>query len=283
MKTNIENTQSLLNDFNLYAKKSLGQNFLISQKIVDKIIEGANITKEDIVIEIGPGIGALSEELCQKAKKVYLFEIDKNFELALKSRLKSYDNYELFIIDFLKVNLEIFINDYKIKERIILVSNLPYYITSKLLLKIFKYNKYLKTVVVMLQKDVGVKLISSENNKAKNSLSILMKTYSNVKELCVVPCENFIPQPHIDSLVLKFEILNQPRYTIVNESNLDKRLNILFVQRRKTIVKNLAYILSDREKIDLVLNKCKISPLTRVEQLSEEKIIELCNTVEEVI
>lgn len=282
MKTNIENTQSLLHDFGLSAKKSLGQNFLISQKIVDQIIEGATITKEDIVVEIGPGIGALSEELCKRAKKVYLFEIDKSFELVLNSRLKHYDNYELFIIDFLKVDIKKFINENKIKEKIILVSNLPYYITSKLLLQIFRYNKYIKNVVVMMQKDVGVKLISSDSNKEKNTLSILIKTFSNTKEICVVSCENFIPKPHVDSLVLRFEILENPRYKIVNENNIDKRLNSLFIQRRKTIAKNLSTIISDKEKIDLVLNKCEISPLTRVEQLSEEKIIELCNVIEEL-
>lgn len=282
MKTNIENTQSLLHDFGLSAKKSLGQNFLISQKIVDKIVEGATITKEDVVIEIGPGIGALSEELCKKAKKVYLFEIDKSFELVLNSRLKHYDNYELFIIDFLKVDIEKFINENKIKEKIILVSNLPYYITSKLLLQIFRYNSYIKNVVVMMQKDVGVKLISSDSNKEKNALSIMIKTFSNTKKICVVSCENFIPQPHIDSLVLRFEILDKPRYKIINKNNLPKRLNSLFIQRRKTIAKNLTTIINDKEKIDFVLNKCEISPLTRVEQLSEEKIIELCNVIEEL-
>ena len=139
MKTNIENTQSLLHDFGLTAKKTLGQNFLISQQVVNQIIDGANINKEDVVIEIGPGIGALSEELCKRAKQVYLFEIDKSFESALHYRLKDYDNYELFIIDFLKVKIDNFIKEKGINDKIILVSNLPYYITSKLLLQILEF------------------------------------------------------------------------------------------------------------------------------------------------
>ena len=280
MKTNIENTQSLLHDFGLSAKKTLGQNFLISQVIVDKIINGSQITKEDIVIEIGPGIGALSEELCKKAKKVYLFEIDKTFEEALHYRLKNYDNYELFIIDFLKVKIEEFIKEKNINEKIVVVSNLPYYITSKLLLQIVKNYKYIKNVIVMMQKDVGDKILSDEDNKEKNTLKTLINCYTEKKEVCVVSCENFLPRPHVDSSVLLFNILETPRYKIVNDKNLEKKLNALFTQRRKTINKNLS-MLVDKTKIEGILNKCGISPLTRVEQLEESELINLCNVIEE--
>lgn len=280
MKTNIENTQSLLHDFGLTAKKTLGQNFLISQQVVNQIIDGANINKEDVVIEIGPGIGALSEELCKRAKQVYLFEIDKSFESALHYRLKDYDNYELFIIDFLKVKIDNFIKEKGINDKIILVSNLPYYITSKLLLQIVKSYKYIKKIVVMMQKDVGDKLLNDNDNKEKNTLKTLINCYTNKKEVCLVSSENFLPRPHVDSSVLLFDVLTTPRYHIVNSDNLEKKLNALFTQRRKTINKNLS-MLVDKNKIETILSKCDISPLTRVEQLEEEQLINLCNVIEE--
>lgn len=279
MKTNIENTQSLLHDFGLTAKKTLGQNFLISQQIVNQIIDGANIKKDDIVIEIGPGIGALSEELCKRAKKVYLFEIDKSFEDPLRYRLKDYDNYELFITDFLKVKIDEFIKEKCINDKIVVVSNLPYYITSKLLLQIVKNNKFLKRIVVMMQKDVSDKILNDLDNKEKNTLKTLINSYTNKKEVCVVSSENFLPRPHVDSSVLLFDVLDTPRYIIVNEEKLEKKLNVLFTQRRKTISKNLS-LLVDKTKIEEILNNCNISPLTRVEQLSEEQLINLCNTIE---
>lgn len=279
MKTNIENTQSLLHDFGLTAKKTLGQNFLISQQIVNQIIDGANIKKDDIVIEIGPGIGALSEELCKRAKKVYLFEIDKSFEDPLHYRLKDYDNYELFITDFLKVKIDEFIKEKCINDKIVVVSNLPYYITSKLLLQIVKNNKFLKRIVVMMQKDVSDKILNDLDNKEKNTLKTLINSYTNKKEVCVVSSENFLPRPHVDSSVLLFDVLDTPRYKIVNEEKLEKKLNVLFTQRRKTISKNLS-LLVDKTKIEEILNNCNISPLTRVEQLSEEQLINLCNTIE---
>lgn len=280
MKTNIENTQSLLHDFGLSAKKTLGQNFLISQTIVNQIINGSKIEKDDIVIEIGPGIGALSEELCKIAKKVYLFEIDKSFEQALHYRLKEYNNYELIITDFLKVKIDEFIKEKGIREKIVVVSNLPYYITSKLLLQIVKNNKYLKRIIVMMQKDVSDKILNDLDNKEKNTLKTLINSYTNKKEVCVVSSENFLPKPHVDSSVLVFDVLDTPRYQIINEEKLEKKLNALFTQRRKTIGKNLS-LLVDKSKIEEILTKCNISPLTRVEQLSEDELINLCNVIED--
>ena len=280
MKTNIENTQSLLHDFGLSAKKTLGQNFLISQTIVNQIINGSKIEKDDIVIEIGPGIGALSEELCKIAKKVYLFEIDKSFEEPLHFRLKEYNNYELIITDFLKVKIDEFIKEKGIREKIVVVSNLPYYITSKLLLQIVKNNKYLKRIIVMMQKDVSDKILNDLDNKEKNTLKTLINSYTNKKEVCVISSENFLPKPHVDSSVLVFDVLDTPRYQIINEEKLEKKLNALFTQRRKTIGKNLS-LLVDKSKIQDILAKCNISPLTRVEQLSEDELINLCNVIED--
>jgi len=278
MKTNIENTQSLLHDFGISTKKTLGQNFLISQNIVDQIIEGANISNDDIVIEIGPGIGALSEEICKKAKKVYLFEIDSSFKYALTHRLKDFTNYKLIINDFLKVNIDKFISENEINQKVKIISNLPYYITSKLLLKMFKYHHIIKSITVMMQKDVGEKF-KSDDNKEKNTLTTLMKLYSNVNEVCEVSSDNFLPKPHVDSIVLNYEILEKPRFDVIDEERLEKTLNTLFTQRRKTITKSISMLVSSKEKIEEILKECNISSLTRVEQLDIEKIIELCNKI----
>lgn len=278
MKTNIENTQSLLHDFGISAKKTLGQNFLISQNVVDQIIEGANISNDDIVIEIGPGIGALSEEICKKAKKVYLFEIDSSFKYALTHRLKDFTNYKLIINDFLKVNIDKFISENEINQKVKIISNLPYYITSKLLLKMFKYHHIIKSITVMMQKDVGEKF-KSDDNKEKNTLTTLMKLYSNFNEVCEVSSDNFLPKPHVDSIVLNYEILEKPRFDVIDEERLEKTLNTLFTQRRKTITKSISMLVSSKEKIEEILKECNISSLTRVEQLDIEKIIELCNKI----
>lgn len=281
MKTNIENTQSLLHDFGISAKKTLGQNFLISQNVVDQIIEGANISNDDIVIEIGPGIGALSEEICKKAKRVYLFEIDSSFKYALTHRLKDFTNYKLIINDFLKVNIDKFISENEINQKVKIISNLPYYITSKLLLKMFKYHHIIKSITVMMQKDVGIKF-NSDDNKEKSPLTMLMKLYANVNEVCEVSSDNFLPRPHVDSIVLNYDILEQPKFNVINEEKLEKILNALFTQRRKTITKSMGLLIPEKEKIEKILNECNIPLLTRVEQLDEEKIIELCNKIAQI-
>ena len=132
----------------------------------------------------------------------------------------------------------------------------------------------------MMQKDVADKILCDNDNKEKNTLKTLINCYTDKKEVCVVSCENFIPRPHVESSVLLFNVLENPRYQIVNDKGLEKKLNVLFTQRRKTINKNLA-MLVDKSRIEGILNNCNISPLTRVEQLEEAELINLCNVIEE--
>lgn len=263
-----------LKAYNLVANKALGQNFLVEENIAKEIVDNAFITNKTCVIEIGPGLGALTEFIVQKAKLTILFEIDKNMVNILNSSFNNIDNLKIINEDFLKVDIEKLISSLNQNgyDDIIFLSNLPYYITSKLLTKILVNNYNIRCIVAMMQKEVGQKILKPQK-KDINPLSVILKYQYDVSIVKYVSKNSYLPRPEIDSIVLKFEKVS-PKYDVSFE-NLLTITNALFALRRKTIYNNLKSLFENQETLINKLNELNIDASTHVEQLSIEDIIKL--------
>ena len=280
MKINIattHRTKYIIDKYALYAKKNFGQNFFINPSIIENIISLSDITKDDYVIEIGPGIGALTEALVQVAYEVYAFEIDKDLEKVLTNEITA-SNLYVTIKDFLKVDLNEFISKLDPSRNIVIVSNLPYYITSDILTKLITSDINYKSIIVMLQKEVGDKFINNQGKKDETVLTYLARYYCDCSKLIDVSLTNFIPQPNIESMVIKF---NKKEYHLKVKDN-KKFLNVtkaLLKMRRKTIQNNLNAYLPTKEDVLSILNELNINPLTRPESLSLDDFINITNLI----
>ncbi len=259
---------------NLIANKALGQNFLVESDIASYIVNSANISNDSLVIEVGPGLGALSEFILPLAKKLILFEIDDKMVNILKNTFINFSNLEIYHVDFLKVDLDNFLKqiDRNIYKNIIFISNLPYYITSKILNKIIINNYDINKIVVMMQKEVGQKILKPEK-KDYNLLSVILDYQYDVSIVKYVSKNSYLPRPLIDSIVLKFEKI-KPRY-FIDFTNLVNICNTLFAYRRKTLLNNLKKIgFTNKEIIDK-LQKINLDANLRIEQLSINNIIDI--------
>lgn len=267
-----------LKKYNLVANKSLGQNFLVESDIAEYIVNSANITKDSCVIEIGPGLGALTEFIVKQAGLVMAFEIDLNMVNILNNTFTNHENLTINNVDFLKVDIEKLIQEINQKgyTDIIILSNLPYYITSKLLNKILINNYNIHTIVTMMQKEVGQKIMRPEK-KEYNSLSVILDYQYNVSIVKHVGKNSYLPRPEIDSIVLKFEKVEPKKEA--NFANLLNVANCLFAARRKTVYNNLKTLINDNQQILEILNKCNIGIDTHIEQLSFEDIVNISNYI----
>ena len=259
---------------NLVANKALGQNFLVEEHIASEIADSANITKNTCVIEIGPGLGALTEFVVKKAGLVRAFEIDANMVAILNKTFLNTNNLEINNIDFLKVNIETLIKEINEKgyKDIVVMSNLPYYITSKLLNKILVNNYSVRCIVAMMQKEVGTKIIRPEK-KEYNLLSVILDYQYDVSVVKYVGKNSYLPRPEIDSIVLKFEKVS-PKYN-VDFNKLLTVSNALFSARRKTISNNLKGLGLSSDDIKILLEKCNILNNAHIEQLSMNDIVNI--------
>lgn len=259
---------------NLVANKALGQNFLVEEHIASEIADSANITKNTCVIEIGPGLGALTEFVVKKAGLVRAFEIDANMVAILNKTFLNTNNLEINNIDFLKVNIETLITEINEKgyKDIVVMSNLPYYITSKLLNKILVNNYSVRCIVAMMQKEVGTKIIRPEK-KEYNLLSVILDYQYDVSVVKYVGKNSYLPRPEIDSIVLKFEKVS-PKYN-VDFNKLLTVSNALFSARRKTISNNLKGLGLSSDDIKILLEKCNILNNAHIEQLSMNDIVNI--------
>lgn len=266
---------------NLVANKSLGQNFLVESDIAEYIVDTANITSSTCVIEIGPGLGALTEFAVKKAGLVMAFEIDNNMVKILNETFKDNDNIIINNIDFLKVNIEEVLLDINNKgfNDVVVLSNLPYYITSKLLNRLMVNNYNIRALVTMMQKEVGQKIIRPEK-KDYNLLSIIIDYQYNVSIVKHVGKNSYLPRPEIDSIVLKFEKVT-PRFDVAHNTLIEVSEKLL-AQRRKTVSNNLKKLFDNSEQLSMCLQKCNISTSTHVEQLSIEDIVNICKYKEEL-
>lgn len=258
----------------LVANKSLGQNFLVEEKIAQEIVESAKITSSTCVVEIGPGLGALTEFALEKAGLVMAFEIDANMVNILNQTFENKENFKIQNIDFLKVKIDLLIDEINQKgyKDIVVLSNLPYYITSKLLNKILINNYNIRCIVAMMQKEVGMKLIRPEK-KEYNQLSVILDYQYDVFIVKYVGKNSYLPRPEIDSIVLKFEKIT-PKFA-VSFNNLLKVTEALFSARRKTVSNNLKQLGLTNEQIQELLVKVNILSNYHIEQLTTNDIVNI--------
>ncbi len=262
-------TREILKKYGLYAKKKFGQNFLVDPNILRKIVEAADIDSTSYVVEIGPGLGSLTELLAQTAKKVRAYEIDKDMVEVLNDRLSEYDNLDVIEGDILKQDIDI-------DEPITVVANLPYYITTPILFKLLESNLKIKKIVVMMQKEVAQRLEGVVNTKDYNALSVAIQYRTTPKIAFAVSREVFIPKPNVDSSVIVLDVLEKPRVDVDDEKHFFHVVKSSFGQRRKTLVNNLSGALGiDKATLKEMLVSLGIKETARGESLSIDEFARL--------
>ncbi|KHD85015.1 16S rRNA (adenine(1518)-N(6)/adenine(1519)-N(6))-dimethyltransferase RsmA [Bacillus ginsengihumi] len=281
-------TKDILNKYGFSFKKSLGQNFLIDPNILRNITEYANLTKESGVIEIGPGIGALTEHLARSSGKVVAFEIDQRLMPILKDTLSPYDNVKIVNEDILKADVKKIINEeFSHIDKLMVVANLPYYVTTPIILKLITEALPIQGIVVMLQKEVAERISAKPGTKHYGSLSIAIQYYMTAEVVMIVPKTVFMPQPNVDSAVIRLMKRPKPKVDVVDEKFFFEVTRASFAQRRKTLINNLTSQLLEgkakKAEIIEVLHSLNIDPTRRGETLSLEEFASLCNALYPII
>lgn len=271
-----EETEFILKKYGLRANKKLGQNFLINEDIIEQIIEKADVNKEDVIIEIGPGLGSLTAKLLENAQKVIAIELDSNMSKILKERFSLYDNFELIENDVLKVNLMEIVQKY---DSVKVVANLPYYITTPIIMKLLEDKLKLKSITVMVQKEVGERFCANPDSKEYGAITVSINYYTIPEIIIDVPKENFEPMPEVDSCVIKLDIREMPPVSVKNEKEFFNLIKAGFSQRRKTINNSLASMGRSKEEVKTVLEKLKIDSKLRAENLSIEQFADISNNI----
>lgn len=274
-------TKEIISRHGFSFKKSLGQNFLIDQNILYKIVEAAGLDEDKGALEIGPGIGALTEKLAQTAGTVTAVEIDQRLIPILREVLEPYENVKVHHGDVLKVDLqELFRQDFAGVSKVSVVANLPYYVTTPILMKLLEEKLPLENIVVMIQKEVAERMAAAPGSKDYGSLSIAVQYYSEPKLVCIVPHTVFIPQPNVASAVIRLAVREQPPVSVEDESFFFEVVQASFAQRRKTIANNLKsrfFPGEGRERLEQLLQEAGIEPSRRGETLSIEEYARLSN------
>lgn len=275
-----EETIAILNKYGLRANKKLGQNFLINESIIYDIVKKANVTKEDVVIEIGPGLGSLTKELINNAKKVIAIELDPNMIDILKSRFGIFDNFEVIYGDVLKIDLEELIKGY---DSVKVVANLPYYITTPIIMKLLEDKLKIKSITVMVQKEVGERICATHKDKEYGAITVSVQYYSEPQIIIDVPKENFLPAPEVDSCVIRLDMREKPLVSLKDEKLFFRLVKGSFTQRRKTINNSLTCSGKSKEEIIAALNKLGIDSKLRAENLSIQQYADIANTLVEAV
>ena len=275
-----EETIAILNKYGLRANKKLGQNFLINESIIYDIVKKANVTKEDVVIEIGPGLGSLTKELINNAKKVIAIELDPNMIDILKSRFGIFDNFEVIYGDVLKIDLEELIKGY---DSVKVVANLPYYITTPIIMKLLEDRLKIKSITVMVQKEVGERICATHKDKEYGAITVSVQYYSEPQIIIDVPKENFLPAPEVDSCVIRLDMREKPPVSLKDEKLFFRLVKGAFTQRRKTINNSLTCSGKSKEEIIAALNKLGIDSKLRAENLSIQQYADIANTLVEAV
>ncbi len=264
-------TIEILNRNGIFAKKKFGQNFLIDTNIVMKIVKTANITKETNVIEIGPGIGAMTEILAKEAGKVLCFEIDEDMVNILNEEIKN-DNVKIVNKDFLKVDLDEEMRYFIEPKNIVVVSNLPYYITTPIIFKLLEYSKNIEKMVFMVQKEVSERLTAKPGSKEYGSLSVLIELNGTMKKEFNVSRNCFYPVPNVDSEIVSMEI-NKNDSALKNDPIFGKFIQNIFEMKRKTLANNICKKTNfSRDDLNKILQELGLSESVRAESLSLNQI-----------
>jgi len=264
-------TKDILKKYNISANKKLGQNFLIDDEVIDGIIDASDVNKNDLVIEIGPGLGTLTKRLLDNAGKVICIELDTRMISILNDRFKFYDNFEVINQDVLKVDLNKLINENKNGElkAAKIVANLPYYITTPIVMKLLEDNLDIESITVMVQKEVADRLVDVPGGKNSGAITYGVNYYTKPEKVIDVPNTAFIPAPEVNSSVIKLNVLEKPSVEVKNEEVLFKIIKMAFMQKRKTLLNGLTNgKLGSKEQIEKMLVDLGFDLRVRGEKLS---------------
>ena len=258
-------TQDLVKKYNFKFSKSLGQNFLIDDSVLTDIVEGAEVNKDDLIIEIGPGVGSLTAQLIGKAKKVVSIELDNDLIPILQEELGQYENFTLIHKDALKVDFNEIIGD---EKSVKLVANLPYYVTTPIIVKLLKDNYNFKSLTIMIQKEVAERINAEPNCKEYGALSLLVQYYCDTKIVRKVSPGSFIPRPKVDSIVIRLDKLSEKRVEVKDEKLMFEIIRNAFNMRRKTMWNAVKFLGMKKEEIEKAFELSGIDQKRRGETLS---------------
>ncbi|WP_100374372.1 16S rRNA (adenine(1518)-N(6)/adenine(1519)-N(6))-dimethyltransferase RsmA [Bacillus sp. FJAT-45037] len=265
-------TKEILKKYGFSFKKSLGQNFLIDTNVLRNIVDAAGVDETSGTIEIGPGIGALTEQLAKRVDQVVAFEIDQRLLPVLEDTLSPYDNVSVIHSDVLKADIkEAISTHFKKGQDLMVVANLPYYVTTPILMKLLELKLPIRGIVVMIQAEVADRIAAKPGTKDYGSLSIAAQYYAKAEKVLMVPASVFIPQPRVDSAVLRLTIRETPAVDVIDEAYFFKVFHASFANRRKTILNNLIHNLASKDQkaeIEQSLAEANIDPKRRGETLS---------------
>lgn len=277
---NIKNTMEILQKHHFNFQKKFGQNFLIDGNILGKIMDAAQITEEDCVLEIGPGIGTMTQYLAERAKSVIAVEIDKNLIPILRETLSPYDNVKVIQDDILKVDIDRIVREENAGKPIKVVANLPYYITTPIIMALFENHVALQSITIMVQKEVAERMQAAPGTKDYGALSLAVCYYAKPEIVMKVPASCFMPKPNVDSAVIRLTRYEKPPVDALDEAWLFSVIRASFNQRRKTLLNGLSNAGNlgiGKDKIAEVIERMELSPTVRGETLTLRQFTELSN------
>ena len=279
-----DETKFLMKKYGITANKKLGQNFLIDDNVIEKIVDTSNITNEDLIIEIGPGLGTLTKELLEKAGKVICIELDNRMITILKDRFFMYKNFEIINEDVLKVDLNRIIKENKVSgqiKNVKIVANLPYYITTPIIMKLLEERLDIESITVMIQKEVADRLTEIPGGKNGGAITYTVYYYAEAKELLTVPNNSFIPEPEVESEVIRLELRKKPVIEVTDEVKFFTLIKASFMQRRKTLLNAISNstLNISKEKIEQILKDLNIDTKVRGETLTIEQFAEIAKKI----
>ena len=278
----LEETKYLMKKYKIKANKSLGQNFLIDDTVIENIVGGASIGKDDLVIEIGPGVGTLTALLVEKAKKVICIELDKKMIKILNDRFIAYNNIELINEDVLKLDLNKLIKQEKEQNKIKdvkIVANLPYYITTPIIMKLLEENLDIASITVMIQKEVADRLIEIPSGKNTGAITYTVYYYCECEKIREVENICFVPMPEVTSEVINLRLRKEPAVKVENKKVFFNIIKSAFMQRRKTLLNALVNtgVFKSKEEGAEILRKLNLREDIRAEKLTIEDFARICN------
>ena len=284
MENILEETRFIMKKYNIKANKNLGQNFLINEEVVKNIVGCSNIEKEDLVIEIGPGLGTLTKYLLEKAGKVICIELDTKMLQILEDRFSLYNNFELINNDVLKVDLKNIIEKEKTEGKIKnvkIVANLPYYITTPIIMKLLEEELELESITVMIQKEVADRLIAIPGQKNTGAITYSVYYYATSEGILEVPNNSFIPEPEVTSKVIKLNIRKEPVVKPQDTEKMFKIIKYAFMQKRKTLLNSLTNgkIFNDKQQGIEILKSLHINENIRPEELTLEQFAKISDNL----
>lgn len=278
-------TKEIINKYSFAFQKKFGQNFLIDSNVLESIIRGAEITKDDFVLEIGPGIGTMTQYLCEAARQVVAVEIDKMLIPILEDTLSEYDNVEVINQDVLKVDIKSLAEEKNNGKPIKVVANLPYYITTPIIMGLFESGVPIDSITIMVQKEVADRMQTGPGSKDYGALSLAVQYYATAKVILNVSATCFMPRPNVDSAVIKLTRHKEPTVNVADEKLMFKIIRASFNQRRKTLVnglKNSPELSFSKEQIVKAIEKIGKPETIRGEALTLGEFAELANAFTEL-